>query len=467
MAVPISLGIAAVELAYLAWVKLVVAHGEAGRPEWSAVLIGAYMVFYQTILWSLSGLRAVRMVVLGLIAIILIGVGFLPSFPPEVLSPWLSERVLIVPVVGFALIAFLTSWMYVARQRSGGGWRRHWPKALIERIADDLPRGTRPFSSSAAAQFWFEWRRSGSLLPLCAGALLLVVIGPLSWHMRNDPASTLRILIATLAMPVILAAPVGKGLSKPDFWSTDLSLPAFVAVRPLATGDMVVIKMKVAAVSAAISWLLVLAFLSIWLPLWANLETLNFIRIYFWALYGQSMNPQYAIGALSILAGMVVTWRFLVGGLWIGLSGNRKLFAASAAPYGFVPVFGLIGVLLLFRNSQSLLRWIQDNVDRLLPALGWIAALAFVAKVWLAAFSWRKITPQRVRQYLVVWLAGTVCLIALAMLLWAGLRYLLPSDIYRLRSLLILVALLVIPFARLPFARLGLAPSSLAKNRHR
>src|SRR5213080_32131 len=106
---------------------------------------------------------------------------------------WLSERVLIVPVVGFALIAFLTSWMYVARQRSGGGWRRHWPKALIERIADDLPRGTRPFSSSAAAQFWFEWRRSGSLLPLCAGALLLVVIGPLSWHMRNDPASTLRI----------------------------------------------------------------------------------------------------------------------------------------------------------------------------------------------------------------------------------------------------------------------------------
>ena len=228
MAVPISLGIAAVELAYLAWVKLVVAHGEAGRPEWSAVLIGAYMVFYQTVLWTLGGFRILRMIALGLIGTSFVGVAFLPGFGKYLSSPWLSERVLIVPVVGFALIAFLTSWMYVARQRSGGGWRRHWPKALIERIADDLPRGTRPFSSSAAAQFWFEWRRSGSLLPLCAGALLLVVIGPLSWHMRNDPASTLRILIATLAMPVILAAPVGKGFSKPDFFGpqTCRSLPS-------------------------------------------------------------------------------------------------------------------------------------------------------------------------------------------------------------------------------------------------
>ena len=93
----------------------------------------------------------------------------------------------------------------------------------------------------------------------------------------------------------------------------------------------------------------------------------------------------------------------------------------------------------------------------------WIAALAVITKFWVAAFSWRNIAPQRIRQYLVIWLGSTLCLIALAMLVWAGyLRYFLPSDIYRLRSLLILVALLVIPFARV-----GLAPSALARNRHR
>src|SRR5204862_7850195 len=105
------------------------------------------------------------------------------------------------------------------------------------------------FASPAAAQFWFEWRRSGSLLPFCIGAMLILVIGPLSWHLKDEPADTLWILGWTLAMPMIVAAPLGKGFSKPDFWSSDLSLPAFLAIRPLATGEMVVLKMKVAALS--------------------------------------------------------------------------------------------------------------------------------------------------------------------------------------------------------------------------
>ncbi len=105
----------------------------------------------------------------------------------------------------------------------------------------------------------------------------------------------------------------------------------------------------------------------------------------------------------------------------------------------------------------------MHELDRLLPALLWVAALAVAAKFWIAAFSWRKVAPQRVRQYLIVWLGSTLCLITLAVLLWAGLlRYFLPSDIYRVRSLLILAALLV-----MPFGRLGLATSSLARNRHR
>jgi hypothetical protein len=85
-----------------------------------------------------------------------------------------------------------------------------------------------------------------------------------------------------------------------------------------------------------------------------------------------------------------------------------------------------------------------------------------IAKFSLAAFSWRRIAPQRFRQYLLIWSGGTLCLIALAILLWSGVRHVVPLDVYRLRIVLILAALLV-----MPFARLGLAPLSLAKNRHR
>jgi hypothetical protein len=460
VAVPIGLGLASVELLYWGWAKLIFTHGEMVT-AWGAVLVGAFMVVYQAMLWNLAALGFLRVIGIGLAAITFIVIGFLPSFPHKTL--WHSEPFLGSMLAVVALIAFLDAWVYIARQRAGARSTLHLDEGLAEQIADALPRRKKGFDSPAAAQFWFEWRRSGSVLPVCVLGLLVLVIGPLSVLIGDDPASTLRILVATFLMPVILALPIGKAFSKPEFWSGDLSFPSFLAVRPLATADMVWIKLKVAAVSAAISWLLVIAFLSVWLPLWANLETLTFIRVFVWVVYGHSMYPQYAIAALSILAGMFVTWRFLVGSLWLGLSGSTRLFTGSAIPYAFIPPVGLIGLAIVTgRRQSSNLSWIHNNIDRLLPALVGIAAVAVITKFWMAAFSWRNIAPQRLRQYCLVWFGGTLCLITLAMLLWAALRYAFPSDVYRLRSLLLLVALLIIPFARL-----GLAPSSLARNRHR
>jgi multisubunit Na+/H+ antiporter MnhC subunit len=169
----------------LAWVKLVFVHDKLARPGWLAVLIGAYMVFYQTVLWSLAGLRILRMIVLGLIGTGFVGVAFLPFFGESISSPLLSEKVLIALLIALALVAFLISWICVAHQRCGGGRRRNWLKALIERIADALPSRGKDFHSPAAAQYWFEWRRSGLLLPLCIGAMLILVIGPISWHLKN------------------------------------------------------------------------------------------------------------------------------------------------------------------------------------------------------------------------------------------------------------------------------------------
>lgn len=460
VAVPIFLSVIAVELVYLAWTEFVLTPGPL--TDWFAVLIGTYLVLYQTILWTLARLPTLRLIVLGLTGITFM---FVPVFPwfltrnKRTLPWWLSDQ---SSFVGYAVIAFLVAWIYVARQRSGGGSGRGWLKAFVERISAKLPRRDKSFSSPSAAQFWFEWRRCGLVLPLLAGALLSLVIGPVSWYMRHEPAGTSWILAWTLFMPIILAAAVGKAFSRPDFWSSDLSISGFVAVRPMAEDEMVAIRLKVAAGSATIAWLLVLAFLSVWLALWANLDRLNFDRLVFGQLYGHSVYPQYAIAVLFILAGMFLTWRFLVGSLWLGLSGNKTLFIVSAASYVVVPLFVLPGFLVLVRVGPSFLVWMHE-LDRLLPALLWVAALAVAAKFWIAAFSWRKVAPQRVRQYLIVWLGSTLCLISLATLLWAGLlRYFLPSDIYRVRSLLILAALLV-----MPFGRLGLATSSLARNRHR
>ena len=84
----------------------------------------------------------------------------------------------------------------------------------------------------------------------------------MSWLVRSNSEDSFRLLLAALAAPVVLAVPVGIAFSKPTFWSEDLGVPAFVAVRPLSSEDFVAIKVKVAAASAALTWLVVLVFLT-------------------------------------------------------------------------------------------------------------------------------------------------------------------------------------------------------------
>jgi hypothetical protein len=382
----------------------------------------------------------------------------LPIFP---VVRRLPDATLIGWLLGVALAGFLISWAYVARERSGRSSILGWPETLIARGSYRIPTRRRVFRSALAAQFWFEWRRSGSVLPLLVGSLLGLVIFPLSWSQRNDGDGSLWILVATLAMPMILALAVGKAFSKPDFWSKELSIPGFIAVRPLATVDMVAIRLRVAAASTAVSWLLVLAFLSLWLPLWANHDSLAMVRGTLWMIYGHVLYPQYTIAALGLVAGILLTWRFLVGGLWLGLSGNTKVFALSAIPYVLVPFVGIPGVVASIEFREPILVWLQRNAGQWLGLCVWIAAGAFVMKMWAAVFSWRTISGKYIRKYLTFWFLCGSCLVALAFLLGDLLSNFLPADSYRVRNLLIFIALQVIPLARV-----GLAPAFLAKSRH-
>lgn len=471
IAVPMVLSISAVEVVYFISLKLLFSDSQMPRPEWIAVLLGAYMVYYQTILWTLAGFRTLRIIVLGLIGTSFIGVAFLPGFAQYVSSPWLSEKILIAIFSGLAVAAFTAAWISIVRQRYGGGKRRSWLKYLVERIIDALPRRKQDFRSASSAQLWFEWRRAGIFLPACMAALLVLVIGPLSWSLRNDEGSATWILAWTLAMPMILAFPLGKGFSRADFLSNGMSVPAFISTRPLAGGEIIIVKMKAAALSAGFSWLLVLAFLSLWLPLWANLAPLMTIRIGFWMVYGHSVWAEYAISALFIAACMFVTWKFLIGGMWVGLSGNRKLFLATEAVYYLLPLLGLIGLTILLNHDQAVRAWATEDPDRVLAILEWLAAVAVIVKFWLAAYNWRNLARARARAYLLLWTGATLLVVILAILVWAhgvldfvlmNLMDFRPLDVYRLRNLLVLLALLIVPFARI-----GCAPAALAKNRHR
>lgn len=453
VAMPILLAVLSVELTYTAWIKLVWTHKQIPLPEWFAVVLGAYVVFYQTTLWCLAGLRIMRIVALSFGGVTVILVGFLPFSAENNPSPWLSEKRLISIMVGLALIAFITSWAIVSRQRCGGGRRRGWIKALVDRISDALPRRTRDFGSPAEAQFWFEWRRVGFLLPVCTAFALLLLFAPVSWAFRTDPGFTVSTVIKTLAVPIILAFVIGKGFIKPEFWSMKLSIPTFLAVQPMPAGQFVASKMKVAALSVAISWLLVLCFLALWLPLWANTLELQKEMFMFRQFYPNS----WQVILVLCFAGLaVLTWRCMISGLWVGLSGNRAYYIGSACLQGLIPILALLVIGIWSKDIDSAIQKHPELVKSgSICAIGWLLAFLVIIKIWFAVFSWSDITPRRTRQYLLLWSGATLTFVALALLIDP------PLDIYRQEHLYVLAALLFFPMARL-----GLAPRSLAKNRH-
>jgi hypothetical protein len=453
VAVPMLTGVASVELLYLLWHPSLSVGGSMSSP-FAAVLLGGLMVFYLAILWTLERLGPLRVVVMGAAAVMLFATGLLPSFPSSPPPPWRSEGAVAAWVVGVAVVVFVVVWRHVASLRCGGARRARWLESLTASAAAAIPTRRKAFASPLAAHFWFEWRCSGLALPMVVGAVLLVVFVPLSWVL-DDAGGSFRLLFAALATPVILAIPIGMAFARPTFWSEDLSVPEFVAVRPLTDDDIVATKIKVAIASVVVSWVLVLLFCGIWLFGWANLDSLSRVAIVLWAFHGRSVAAVVAIAVLIVAAGMLLTWRFLASRLWTGLSGSRPLFIASVM---FV-VFVAVGSLVF--DVTRLPGWVLDDPARM-AAAAWVLAIAVIAKYWLAAFSWRRVSARYMRQYLLLWGPATACLLTLSLVFWGVVRIYVALDIYRFQALVVLAALLA-----LPLCRVGLAAACLTRNRHR
>jgi hypothetical protein len=453
VAVPMLAAIASIEVLYLLWMNPL-SRGETANAPLVAVLLAALAVFYLWALWAFERVGSLRLIMLGVIAVALFAVGMLPSLPPTPPPPWRSEAVLAALVAGLAGVAFLLAWRHVARVRDGDDRGALRAESLVGWIAEAASARQTAFANPAAAHFWFEWRLSGMVLPALVGLNLLVLM-PMSWLVRDNAADTFRLLLMALAAPIGLAIPVGVAFSKPTFWSEQMAVPAFVAVRPLSSEDLVAIKVKVAALSAALSWLVVLGFVTTWLWWWGNLDAVSQLALQLWAFHGHSIAAVYGIALLVAVAGMFLTWRFLVSRMWSGLSGRLPLLVGSVVSLAVIVIAGLVF------DAGTWPGWLFADPSRLAP-LAWIAAAAVVAKYWIAAYTWRGVSARYLRAYLLIWVVGTASFLALGLVVWGIVRIYLPVDVDRLRSVVILLALLAVPIARV-----GLAPSSLTRNRHR
>jgi hypothetical protein len=451
---PMAFGLMSVVTIYVAWATVVL------RPldidiwvRWPATLLAACVVFYQAIIWCLCGFRITRIVILSLVVTTVVGIGFLPMLLPKS-NFWSSEAVLTGAITSAAAVAYAGTIVIVGAQRRGGARGWSWALPFVDRLIATLPLRRHTLKSPAAALFWIEWRRSGFILP---ASVLLTAVLMLTVTIRfTDRGAEATMWAETwlALMPILLAVPIGMGFGKPDFWSLELSLPTFVAARPVSGRQLVAAKMKAAALSTILAWaaLMIIAPLSIYLYLdiehWRDA----------WEMFGIIYLPlsHWALPILSLVMGMLLTWSLLIGSIWLGCSGRPAFY------YSFVAV----GMAALLTTLVFLVWWAEsprsrDNlIVNLLPWLPWLLAAAISAKVWAAVGCAHQLRRRRlissghIAVIFCVWLAATSCFFFHA--------WLMSPRIEWLRIILVLMALCIIPVARI-----AAAPLTIAWNRHR
>jgi hypothetical protein len=421
--------------------------------RWPLTLIAVAVVWYLAVIWCLSGFRLARVIVLSVSLSALVGVGAIPFLGTDTGAKLIEGR-LSVGLVAAAAMAYGATIVTVGAQRRGGA--RGW--ALTDAVADLaawLTPGFRSRPKSAdAALFWFEFRRSGLVLPAAVLVTLTLILGPILWLTGRGPEATIRASFFLLILPVLLTLAVGKGMSKPDFWSLELSLSPFLTGRPISSAQILAAKMKTAAASAVLAWTLLLTIAPLWMLATCDVGHLRDLWRQFQIVY--SPFSEWAIPILLVATVILVTWSQLVGSIWVGYVGRPGVFYSATALSAASLITLLVVTIWWADHPQGR----GDFAVVWAPRLPWLLAACFAMKVWLAAWAAshalrrKLISRQSMVRYLGFWFVATGLVVLLA--------WLISPRVLWLRDTLILAALLAVPLARI-----AAAPLTISANRHR
>jgi hypothetical protein len=248
--------------------------------------------------------------------------------------------------------------------------------------------------------------------------------------------------------PLLIAFVLGKGLGKSDLWSGDSGTSPFLSTRPLSNTQWIGTKMKMGAAAAMAAWALLIVMTSGWLWLWCDREQLA----RGWAMLEQSCTPirLYSASTIILLTLVFLTFRFLVGSLYVGLSGKRWLMNLAACGV-FSAIFGgIFGALALSQHPLDF-RWIKDNPGAFAVGLWIVFAVKVGAALSLAWYGCRKqwVTAFAAGRYAAFWTIATGVLVAGA--------WILPLIDESWKWVLTALALFIVPMLRVSFAPIALA----------
>jgi hypothetical protein len=421
-----------------------------------ALVMATLMVWVQALSWLPIPISPLRAVITFVVLAALAGLPVWLAY-----SDWNSPALITTVLIGCTAIAYPFGVIAVESDRRGEVWRI-WPERVgRERDATTSARSSRrrPFRSAGEAQFWYEWRCHGLVLPGFVGlvlfpiTLILIHIAFTAGQPLN-PIVFLILLTVLILMPVIMAGSMGlgMGLMAPMFGVNSRRSLAFVAIRPMTSGGLVAAKFRMAIASVLITWAVVAVVGTLWMVIAGNALGLAAVARAFFQPFA---NPKGL--ALIVLAAVLLpalTWKLLTGGFACSLSGRRWIGDSVVLVY--LPI--IVGL-----NAAGF--WLvnhPEELPRLFSILPYVVVCAAIPKGTFAIVTFRSalhrglITWSTVGRVLGIWLAQSACGFACVLL---G-----PTTSpLAISTPIILLSIL----AFVPLCRFALAPLAFDWNRHR
>lgn len=464
VALPMIYGALAVVLVYLLCVGLLLRYADPNMPLlWPCLYLVFGLTQFQMIIWSLPDSRYLKLLCLSIAAsIITFGwMFFTPTIVTGALSEWgytgdpaVFMRRLLVALALTGPAAYVISWLRVHQQRHGLTTRSAVLSAWWERSIGQMLRRRTPFRSADHAIFWQEWRRTGFILPTVVVVIIALTCVPAWLAGGLSGRATMGILTWLFLAPFLFAVVIGRGFGKPDFWSPSLKVAPFYAIKPVTSGQWVMVKVKVAFASAALTWALVIYLGFVWTVFVGDFHGpeawLTRIRFYY------SPTERWLMLALMPTVSVIVTWRCLVMNLTAGLSGSKLWYNTLNLLTGAALV-----ALFIFTIRRSDGDPDQLRLYHVWPLITWLPLIltaAVITKMTVAAFAWNNslrnelVSSRAAFRYLACWLFMVAILVSLF--------FILATNTLWLRHLLMLMSMLLVPLAG-P----ALAMRSLAANR--
>ena len=415
-------------------------------PYWPPFAAAAFCAWMQATSWIPFWWRLARVIVASLCIALVLSLGIIAQ------ALGVPDGALLITYMGVLALAWVAGTKGVARARRGDGAESPWSnRAIRKQIRPADLRLT--FRSASEALLWVEMRRNLIFTPfisLMAPVLILLLTAfhvgkPSTMYLYGKMVSSTVIMASIfIGSPIWCSLIVNGTLAKFDTWLPHITVPNFLAVRPVTDSQIVAAKMKNIAIAMAVTWLG------------------SYLLLFVWALFTNSYEPHYSVAGLvaqhfrrrylwwALVAAIglpLICWKVAIQSLWVYLYGRRWLINSV----GFATIAIWIGL-------GTMTKWAPWR--EIVPFLPWLALMFVLAKgviavvIIRALVDRRLLSPKRLFSWSVVWL-----LIVLS--LWLSVKAVLHPQLLGQW----LLAAAVIWFV--PANRLLLAPLALHANRHR